>query len=94
MGTLLSIIYEIFHSVMGLPTPPPPVQKVYAIFDPLQKSKPENRSKDIISFKNKNNPSRLDTVNNKGCDTIWKCFKRTVWRLPNEAFLGERRPLA
>jgi hypothetical protein len=64
----------------------------YAIFDPMQSIKPADRSKDIISYKYRNNPAQLDNVVHKGCDTLWKCFKRTVWRQPNDPFMGERRP--
>jgi len=62
----------------------------YAIFDPTQTAKPQDRTKDIISSANKDKPSRLDTVDYKGCDTVWKCFKRSVWRHPNRPFMGER----
>ena len=65
--------------------------QLYAIFDPTQNSKPEGRTKDIISFANRDNPNRLDRVAHLGCDTVWKCFKRNVWRLPDRPFLGERR---
>ena len=29
----------------------------------------------------------------QGCDTIWKCFKRTVWCHPNLPFLGNREQI-
>ena len=63
---------------------------MYAIFDPTQLKKPEGRTKDIICVKHRSNPSRLDRVSVQGCDTIWKCFKRSVWRNPNGKFLGQR----
>ena len=53
--------------------------------------KPDDRTKDIISYANRDQPQKLDTVVHSGCDTIWKCFKRTVWRNPNRPFLGERK---
>jgi long-subunit acyl-CoA synthetase (AMP-forming) len=33
---------------------------------------------------------KLDRVKNQGCDTLWKCFKRSVWMYPNQPFLGVR----
>lgn len=66
---------------------------VYAIYDPMQKLKPADRTKDIISHKYRNRPCQLDTVSHKGCDTIWKCFKRTVWVQPDLPFLGYRKPI-
>jgi long-chain acyl-CoA synthetase len=33
---------------------------------------------------------KLDRCSNSGCDTIWKCFKRSVWRHPDRPFLGQR----
>ena len=63
---------------------------LYALFDPLQSVKPEGRTKDIISYKNKNMPNTLDTSIHKGCDTVWKCFKRSVWMGPDRPFMGER----
>jgi hypothetical protein len=56
-------------------------------------SKPEGRTKDLISSKHKNSPHVLDRCDFTGCDTIWKCFKRSVWRFPNKNFLGEREKI-
>jgi hypothetical protein len=64
---------------------------LYAMFDPLQTEKPSDRTKDIISYFNREQPQRLDTVDHLGCDTVWKCFKRSVWRNPDGPFLGERQ---
>ena len=55
--------------------------------------KPQGRSKDIISAKHRDNPNRLDRVDKLGCDTVWKCFKRSVWRNPDRPFLGVRRKM-
>lgn len=27
----------------------------------------------------------------KGCNTVWKCFKRVAWRSPNQKFIGFRK---
>ena len=51
---------------------------------------PKDRTKDIISYKNKSNSSKLDLEYVKGCNTLWKCFKRSVWLHPKRPFLGER----
>lgn len=32
----------------------------------------------------------LDKEVYSGCDTIWKCFKRTAWLFPHNPFLGTR----
>ena len=63
------------------------------MFDPTQILKPEGRTKDLISSKHKNQPHILDRSCYAGCDTIWKCFKRSVWRFPNKNFIGEREKL-
>ena len=63
---------------------------IYAVFDPLQVKKPEGRTKDIISYSNISRPTHLDTVSHSGCDTLWKCFKRSVWTGPTRNYLGQR----
>jgi hypothetical protein len=65
----------------------------YAVFDPTQISKPIGRTKDIISIQHKNHPNRLDCFKYQGCDTIWKYFKRSVWRNANRNFLGARESI-
>jgi len=60
----------------------------------MQVTKPKDRTKDIIAYSNKNDPSNLDRTVHKGCDTLWKCFKRTVWRTPDNYFLGEREQIS
>ena len=60
----------------------------YAIYDPTQLIKPDGRTKDIICSKLRNRPKNLDTLVVKGCDSIWKHFKRSVWRFPNRHFFG------
>ena len=66
---------------------------VYAVFDPTQHDKPADRTKDLVSIQYKSSPQRLDRVVHQGCDTLWKCFKRTVWCFPNHPFLGVREPI-
>ena len=62
----------------------------YAIYDPTQLIKPDGRTKDIISSKLRNRPKNLDTLVVKGCDSVWKHFKRSVWRFPDRPFFGWR----
>ena len=62
----------------------------YAVYDPTQLIKPADRTKDIISVKHQSSPLTLDKVKHHGCDTIWKCFKRSVWKNPTAPFLGVR----
>lgn len=33
----------------------------------------------------------LDSFLHQGCDTLWKCFKKSVWNSPNNPFLGRRK---
>ena len=66
---------------------------MYAIEDPTQIIKPADRTKDLISIQHRDNPLRIDTVKYQGCDTIWKCFKRSVWRYPDAPFLGVREKI-
>jgi hypothetical protein len=47
-------------------------------------------TKNIVNIQNKNFPKRLTTVVHKGCNTIWRSFKRSVWRHPDNPFLGWR----
>ena len=63
---------------------------MYSVFDPTQKLKPHGRTKDIISVKHETNPRKLDTVVHPGSDTLWKCYKRQVWKHPEKPFLGAR----
>ena len=65
----------------------------YSIADPTQLLKPKDRTKDMISIKNKINPQKLDQSKYLGCDTIWKTFKRAAWLYPNEPFLGTRKQI-
>jgi hypothetical protein len=37
------------------------------------------------------NPHQLDRVLHSGLDTVWKCFKRSVWKNPDKPFIGERQ---
>ncbi len=62
----------------------------YSIFDPTQHVKPAGRTKDIIAVKNAERPHDLDRTLVSGCDTIWKNFKRSVWRHADKPFLGVR----
>lgn len=80
MGNFIAYIVEVFSCIAMKPAVGPSKNMPYAIFDPLQSSKPSDRSKDIICYKHRNDPHQLDTVIHKGCDTVWKNFKRTVWR--------------
>lgn len=93
MGNFLYYFKDVFRVLSKEPTQIQHKNIPYAIYDPMQSAKPTDRSKDIISYKYRNDPVSLDDVCHKGCDTIWKCFKRTVWRQPNDPFLGERKPL-
>ena len=86
MGNFLSYVHKQFYGDIKASDEP----FKYAIYDPLQTAKPEGKTKDIISYKNRSNPARLDSVVQKGCDTVWKCFKRAVWLWPDNPFLGER----
>lgn len=79
MGNFLAFLEEAFNvylksriALLSKNTP-------YALYDPMQSLKPPDSSKDIISHKHRNDSTQLDTVCFKGCDTVWKCFKRTVW---------------
>lgn len=62
----------------------------YAVPDPTQIMKPQNRTHDYISCKYRNEPHKLDQVLYQGCDTLWKSFKRSVWNAPDRPFLGRR----
>ena len=64
--------------------------QLYAVADPNQLLKPEGRTKDYISARHMNCPTKLDSDMYSGCDTIWKCFKRSVWLAPDKPFLGHR----
>jgi hypothetical protein len=92
MGNFMTYFTDVISLCMREKARPLSKNTPYAIFDPMQNHKPAGRSKDIISYKHRNNPTLLDTVIYTGCDTIWKSFKRTVWRQPNDPFIGERRP--
>ena len=88
MGQFCSFLYELVYSV-------PQIEEfeydfTYSVFNPLQIVKPEDRSKDIVSYRNKNRPNDLSTFQN-GCETLWKCFKRSVWRYLERPFLGARK---
>ena len=63
---------------------------MYAIFDPTQMHKPPDRTKDLISMKHRHCPQKLDRFLYSGCNTYWKCFKRSVWCFPDKPFLGSR----
>ena len=63
----------------------------YSIFDPTQTTKPTGRTKDIISYYNKDYPHQLQKTAHLSCDTVWKGFKRQAWRIPNHPFLGDRQ---
>ena len=67
---------------------------MYSCFDPTQHDKPPDRTKDIISIKHRSSPQKLDSTVHQGCDTIWKCFKKTVWCYPNKPFLGVREQIS
>jgi hypothetical protein len=49
-----------------------------------------HHSKEMICITNKSHPDQLALPIFKGCDTLWKGFKDTVSRMPNENFLGTR----
>jgi hypothetical protein len=55
--------------------------------------KPQNTSLDYISIKYRNEPKKLDTAVVKNCDTLWKCFQKTVWTMPDRPFLGRREAI-
>lgn len=63
---------------------------IYSVFDQEQIVQPVGMTKNIVNIQNKNFPKRLTTVVHKGCNTIWRSFKRSVWRHPDNPFLGWR----
>lgn len=65
----------------------------YAVFDPTQHDKPADRTKDIIAIKHRHSPRTMDRAVFTGCDTLWKCFKKTVWCHPQKPFLGVREEI-
>ena len=89
MGNFLAILASWLFEKQNETTIDPD-KLTYAIYDPLQSEKPDGRTKDIISTKYKTSSNRLDREVYSGCDTLWKCFKRTVWVYPNNPFLGTR----
>ena len=94
MGNIFTLVYSlIFHSGDTQKTFGADQPFQYAIFDPTQVIKPAGRSKDLISIKNKKVPLRLDREKHAGCDTVWKCFKRSAWKCPNREYLGIRQKL-
>ena len=66
---------------------------VYAVFDPTQHEKPDDRTKDLVSIQYKSSPQKMDRVVHQGCDTLWKAFKKTVWCYPDRPFMGQREVL-
>lgn len=90
MGNFIAALFSFFFADANPLTESRRDKCVYAIFDPNQIQKPHGRSKDLISSKHRDNPNRLDRCVHPGCDTIWKCFKRSVWLHPDKPFLGVR----
>lgn len=63
----------------------------YAVQDPTQLVQPDMKSLDYVSSKYRQEPAKLDVALHKSCDTLWKCFMKAVWTLPDRPFLGTRR---
>jgi len=93
MGNCFNLLLSIFwHDDLRTPIIDPE-ELNYALFDPNQLHKPVGRTKDLIAYKNIHYPHQLDRTVELGCDTLWKCFKRTAWRYPNNPFLGVRKKI-
>ena len=93
MGNFFTAFFSLLFTDAGPTSYVDQSQCTYALYDPTQIVKPKGRSKDIISSKHRENPTALDRYQHLGCDTVWKCFKRSVWRNPDRPFLGTRKKM-
>ena len=90
LGPLIALIIKLIYN-QSVPSFDEIQEFDYAVPDPTQIMKPSNRTHDYISCKYRNEPHKLDSFLYQGCNTLWKCFKKSVWNNPNNPFLGRRK---